>query len=108
MALLKACADRVPRRPYGHVPTRQSRLRPTIKQSKITEPPQTCTATPTTANRPAPSPAAPANRKPVTHRTAATVRREAGLGAQTKPAHTALDATAAGARELDSDEPPRR
>jgi len=32
----------------------------------------------------------------------------AGLGAQTKPAHTALAATAAGARELHSDEPPRR
>ena len=48
-------ADRVPRLPYGHVPTRQSRPRPTAKKSKITQPPHICTATPPTANRPAPS-----------------------------------------------------
>jgi hypothetical protein len=53
-------------------------------------------------------PAAPAHRKPVTHRTAATARRGAGLGAQAKPAHTALDATVAGVRELHPDGPPRR
>ena len=51
MAFLEACADGVPWRPYGHLPTRQSRLRPTVKESKITEPPQICTATPTTANQ---------------------------------------------------------
>ena len=29
-----------------HVPTRQSRLRPTVKESKITEPPHICTGDP--------------------------------------------------------------
>jgi hypothetical protein len=38
-ALLEARADRVPRRPYGHVPTRQSRLRPTVTEPQTTEPP---------------------------------------------------------------------
>src|SRR5262245_17256316 len=38
-----------------HVPTRQSRPRPTAKKSKITQPPHIRTATPPTANRPAPS-----------------------------------------------------
>ena len=49
--LLEACADGVPRRPYGHVPPRQSRPRPTAKEPKTTEPPQICTADPPTANR---------------------------------------------------------
>src|SRR5215475_282314 len=93
----------------GHVPTRQSRPRPTVKESKITEPPQICTATPTTGE--------PAGASPRPHRLTAsrslTALQQlhdagAGLGAQTKPAHTALAATAAGARELHSDEPPRR
>jgi len=39
----------------GHVPIPQSRLSPTAKESKITEPPHICTATPPTANRPVPS-----------------------------------------------------
>ena len=39
----------------GHVPPRQSRPRPTVTEPKITEPPHICTATPPTANRPAPS-----------------------------------------------------
>ena len=38
-------------------------------------PPRICTATLTTANRRAPSPAAPANRKPDAHRTVATAGR---------------------------------
>ena len=58
-ALLETCADRVPRHPYGHMPTRQSRLRPTVNEPKITEPPHICTATPPTANRRPPSPARP-------------------------------------------------
>src|SRR5215469_3230733 len=39
----------------GHVPTPQSRLRPTVKEPKITEPPHIFTATPPTANRRPPS-----------------------------------------------------
>jgi len=82
----------------GHLPRRQSRASRPVKGSKITEPPRTCTAAPATANGPAPAPAAPAHRKPDTHRTAATARHGAGPGAHTKPAHTAFDATAAGVR----------
>jgi len=56
MAPLEACANRVPWRPYrASATTRQSRLRPTVKDSKIAEAPQICTAAPTTANRSAPS-----------------------------------------------------
>ena len=39
----------------GHVPARQSRPRPTVKEPKITKPPHTCTATPPTANQRTPS-----------------------------------------------------
>ena len=63
-ALLETCPDAVPRRPYGHVPTRQSRLRPTVTESKITEPPPICAATPPTANgRRQPRPPAAAHNK---------------------------------------------
>jgi len=82
----------------GHTSNQQSHGSQPVKGSKITEAPRICTAAPTTANRPAPSPAAPANRKPVTHRAAATAGRGAGLGAQAKPAHAALDAMADGVR----------
>jgi len=88
----------MPRRPYRACANTAEPAKPTVKGSKIAEAPRFCTVAPPTANRPVPSPAAPANGKPVTHRTAATARRGAGLGAQTKPAHTALDATAAGVR----------
>jgi len=60
----------------------QSRLRPTVKGPKITEPPQICTATPpTTTRRPPSAPTggtAPAG--------------PAGQGAQARPAHAAADA----------------
>ena len=97
-ALLEACSNRVPRRPYRACANTAEPAKPTVKGSKIAEAPRICTVAPPTANRPVPSPAAPANGKPVTHHTAATARRGAGLGAQTKPAPTALDATAAGVR----------
>jgi len=70
-ASLRACA------------TRQSRLRPTAQESKITEPPQICTATPPTANRRTPS--AP------TGGTGGTCGTRAGQGAQARPAHGAVD-----------------
>lgn len=98
MALLEACADRVPRRPIRAVVNTAEPVKPTVKGSKIAEPPRICRATPTTANRRAPSPAAPANRKPDAHRAAVAAGTWAGLGAQGRPAHVALDATAAGMR----------
>jgi hypothetical protein len=79
----------------GHLSIRQSRPSRPVKESKIAVPPRTCTATPTTPIWRAPSPAASANRKPDAYRAAATAGRGQPLGAQARPAHVALDATAA-------------
>jgi hypothetical protein len=81
----------------GHVPTRQSRLRPTLKGSKITEPPRICTD--------------PANYEPAGTIPGRTGQPQTGhsahcsncetrgrSGRPAKPAHTALDATVADVR----------
>ena len=81
----------------GHVPTRQSRRNRQSKGSKIGEAPRICTAAPTTANRPAPSPAAPANRKPDVHRAAAAA--DVGRpGRSSKACPVISDAMAVGTR----------
>src|SRR5215475_8988900 len=74
-ALLEARADRVPRPPYGHVPTRQSRPRPTVKEPKITEPPRICTTTPDNCEPAGTLPRPPADHKPDAHRGTATAGR---------------------------------
>src|SRR5262249_25055287 len=90
-------ADRVPRLPYGHVPTRHSRPRPTAKKSKITQPPHIRTATPPTANRPAPS--AP---------TGGTAPAGSGQAKALKPGPPTPPQTRGGRHQSrPSDEPPR-
>src|SRR5215469_15181992 len=76
-------ADRVPRLPYGHVPTRQSRPRPTAKKSKITQPPHIRTANPANGE---PAGAIRARRR------YSICGTRAGQGAQARPAHAAADA----------------
>jgi len=61
--------------PSGHLSVRQNRRTRWSRGQRSPSPPRICTATPTTANRRAPSPAAPANRKPDAHRTAAAAGR---------------------------------
>jgi len=97
MALLETCVDRVPRVLAGHVPRRQSRRnRQSRGQRSLRHPDLTGGPDNLRTGRRHPRPHR--NGKPVTHRTAATAGRGAGVGAQTKPAHAALDATAAGVR----------
>ena len=84
--------------PTGHAPTRQSRLRPTAKESKLTEPPQS-------ARRPAngePAGAIPGRTgsPQAGHSPHCSNCKDAGQARAppAKPAHAALDATAAGVR----------
>ena len=66
MALLEARADRVPRPPTRAFVNTAESAKPAVKGSKIAEPPQSYTATPTAANPRTPSPAhlLTANRTP--------------------------------------------
>jgi len=57
MALLEARADRVPRPPTRAFVNTAEPAKPAVKGSKIAEPPQSYTATPTAANPQTPSPA---------------------------------------------------
>src|SRR5262249_24861977 len=76
MALPETCADRMPPRPIRASISPAEPTKPGSQGGQRSlSPPRICTATPTTANRRAPSPAAPANRKPDAHRTAAAAGR---------------------------------
>jgi len=61
-----------------HVPTRQSRLRPTAKESKITEPPQNPNGDPANCNRR--TPCAPTGGPQAGHSPEVQHLRDAGIG----------------------------
>src|SRR5262252_6271859 len=97
MALSKARAARVPRRPTGRCAKTAEQASSLVKAPKITEPPRICTTTPGQPRTGRHHPRPPADRRPDAHRVPQL--QDAGKpGCSTRPAHAALDATAAGVR----------
>ena len=81
----------------GDVSTRHSPRSPPVKRSKITEPPQSARR-PHNGEPAGAIPGRPGEPQPGRSPHCSNCKTSAGLGAQTKPVHAALDATAAGVR----------
>jgi hypothetical protein len=96
-----------PRRARATAPTRAcaktaEQASSPVKAPKITEPPRTCTTTPDNGKPAGTTPRPPADHRPDAHPGTATAGTRAGQGAQTRPAHAAVDA------RLPASEPPLR